>query len=265
MSVISVSYNFVRNACGGPLLGIIIGIFGSFWLRRVIRDDVLTTIITFVLCYILFWLAEFTFIHVSGILAIVSLGLFMSAFGKTNIYSESEHAVHTIWSFVQYACETLIFLLTGILIGTEMFTGETYSTMDWIRLFAFWILCNVMRYVMVFTFLPFIKCFGYGINNRELMVLCYGGLRGALGITLALMVSVDSDLPKRLRKLTLFYMAGTAFLTLILNGTTCRSIVEYVKMVECPPIKTKILKNSLRDLILSSNKKEDELKSNKYF
>lgn len=100
MSMVAVGFNFVRNACGGPLLGIIVGIFGSFWLRRVIRDDVLTSIITFVLCYILFWLAEFTAIHVSGILAIVSLGLFMSAFGKTNIYSESEHAgTHLIFNF----------------------------------------------------------------------------------------------------------------------------------------------------------------------
>ena len=65
-------------------------------------------------------MAEFTFLHVSGILAIVVLGLFMSAFGKVNIYSESEHAggfflyifvdifiiiiylflVHTVWSFI---------------------------------------------------------------------------------------------------------------------------------------------------------------------
>ena len=37
-------------------------------------------------------MAEFTFIHVSGILSIVVLGLFMSAFGKTNIYAESEHS-----------------------------------------------------------------------------------------------------------------------------------------------------------------------------
>ena len=56
------------------------------------RDDVLTALITFITCYILFYLAEFTFIKVSGILGIVTLGLFMSAFGKTNIYSESEHA-----------------------------------------------------------------------------------------------------------------------------------------------------------------------------
>lgn len=91
--------NLARIAGGGPILGFIMGLIGSLWLRRVIRDDVLTSTITFICCYIVFYFAEFTFFHVSGILAIVVLGLFMSAFGKTKIYPESEHAVHTVWSF----------------------------------------------------------------------------------------------------------------------------------------------------------------------
>ncbi len=84
--------NFIRIAVGGPLLGLIAGLIGSLWLRRIIRDDVLTSTVTFVCCYICFYVAEFTFLHVSGILSICVLGLFMSAFGKTKIYSESEHA-----------------------------------------------------------------------------------------------------------------------------------------------------------------------------
>jgi len=65
----------------------------------VIRDEVLTSVITFFTCYIVFYMAEFTFLGVSGILSIVVLGLFMSAYGKTSISTDSEHAVHTIWSF----------------------------------------------------------------------------------------------------------------------------------------------------------------------
>jgi len=83
----------------------------------VIRDEVLTGIITFFTCYICFYFAEFTFLGVSGILSIVVLGLFMSAHGKTSISTDSEHAVHTVWSLIQWACETIIFLLTGVIIG----------------------------------------------------------------------------------------------------------------------------------------------------
>ena len=84
--------SFIRIACGGPILGFVFGFISSLWLRRIIRDDVLISTITFFTCYIAFYMAEFTFLHVSGILAIVVLGLFMSAFGKVSIYPESEHA-----------------------------------------------------------------------------------------------------------------------------------------------------------------------------
>lgn len=171
------------------------GLIGSLWLRRVIRDDVLTSTITFIACYIVFYFAEFTFFHVSGILAIVVLGLFMSAFGKTKIYPESEHAVHTVWSFAQYGCETIIFLLTGVLIGVEMMDKSTITSADWVKMFVFYLCMIVMRFVMVGTFWKLLQSHGYGLSKAEFWVLIWGGLRGALGLTLALMVGVDQELP----------------------------------------------------------------------
>lgn len=78
---------------------------------------------------------------------------------------------------------------------------------------------------MVGMFLPILRNTGYGLTNKEFYVVVWGGLRGALGITLALMVAVDEELPIRLRELTLFYMSGMAALTLIVNGTTCKALV----------------------------------------
>lgn len=75
---------------------------------------------------------------------------------------------------------------------------------------------------MVVTFMPILQKYGYGLNKKEFIVLIYGGLRGALGLTLSLMVGVDTELPMKLRQLCIFYMAGTATLTLLINGTTCR-------------------------------------------
>ena len=72
---------------------------------------------------------------ISGIIALVTLGLFMSAFGKTRISSEADHAVHTFWFIINYiyvkikiskrkyivfCAETVIFLLAGILVGIDV-------------------------------------------------------------------------------------------------------------------------------------------------
>jgi NhaP-type Na+/H+ or K+/H+ antiporter len=75
---------------------------------------------------------------------------------------------------------------------------------------------------MIWIFKPCLKRSGYGMSNKEFVVLTWGGLRGALGLTLALLVGVDERLDFRLRELTLFYMAGLATLTLLINGTTCK-------------------------------------------
>ena len=99
---------------------------------------------------------------------------------------------------------------------------ENITLRDWISLLIFYILMMLMRAVMVLIFLPLIRTYGYGLNKKEFIVLVYGGLRGALGLTLALMVYVDETLDQRLRELTIFYMAGIATLTILLNGTTSK-------------------------------------------
>lgn len=101
-SFVGVVSNFVRLSIGGPILGILSGLVLCWWMKKIIRDTVLSIIITFIITYLCFYIAEFTWVKVSGILSIVSLGLFFSAVGKRKIYPESEHALHNVWSTIQY-------------------------------------------------------------------------------------------------------------------------------------------------------------------
>lgn len=48
---------------------------------------------------------------------------------------------------------------------------------------------------MVATFYKILSKHSYGLSYGEFWVLIWGGLRGALGLTLALMVAVDEELP----------------------------------------------------------------------
>lgn len=57
---------------------------------------------------------------VSGIVALVSLGLFLSNFGKTKISKEAHHTVQTFWKYIVYAAESTIFLLAGLLVGVKV-------------------------------------------------------------------------------------------------------------------------------------------------
>jgi NhaP-type Na+/H+ or K+/H+ antiporter len=89
VSVGGVLFNFVRLSVGGPLVGVLCGLGISYWVKRIIRDNVLSVTVMVVGAYFCFYIAELTFLKVSGILAIVTLGLYMSAVGKRKIYPES--------------------------------------------------------------------------------------------------------------------------------------------------------------------------------
>ena len=54
-SFTGVIFSFVRVALGGPLLGMVIGFVMSYWMKRIIRDPVLSINITFVGAYLCFY------------------------------------------------------------------------------------------------------------------------------------------------------------------------------------------------------------------
>lgn len=122
-------------------------------------------------------------------------------------------------------------------------------------MFLFWFLMIGLRTLMVLTFFPILKRSGYGLTKKEMVVLIYGGLRGALGLCLSLIIGVDDELSDRFRQITVFYMCGMAMMTIIVNGLTCGKVVNYVEMISYPEIKRKLLKRCVKDVLSSTQKK----------
>lgn len=144
-----------------------------------------------------------------------------------------------------------------MIVGVKMIDKTTITGLDWLKMLAFWILMILSRVIMVLTFYPFLKRSGYGLTRKELVVLIYGGLRGALGMCLSLFVGVDDSLRLRFRELTVFYMCGMAMLTIIVNGLTCNKLVAYIEMIKVPEIKSKLLQRCLKRVLEST---QDKLK-----
>lgn len=94
-----------------------------------------------------------------------------------------------------------------------------------------------------------------------MIVLVYGGLRGALGLTLSLIVTLDEDIPHRFRELTVFFTCGIAVLTIVVNGLTCEKIVNALGMVSYPHIKRKLLSKCVRDVLHNTQNKFRQLRN----
>lgn len=93
MSVGDVIVKFLRLAFGGPAFGIACAIVVNTWLKRLYKEPILETNLTIMSCYLIFYVAESTVVHVSGVLALCFFGLWMSKTGRTKFSSTSHEAL----------------------------------------------------------------------------------------------------------------------------------------------------------------------------
>lgn len=162
------------------MFGIICGFLTSQLLSKIFNNFVLEVNTTISVCYIMFYFAEFTNLHFSGILALVALGLYMTYSGKTKISIESQHALHHVWGYVGFVAETLIFILSGIIIGDRFIGGSQYDMhkdtdgklhdpiglKDLLKVFAAYLMLTFIRFFCIMLFWPCLKRMGYGMTFK---------------------------------------------------------------------------------------------------
>jgi NhaP-type Na+/H+ or K+/H+ antiporter len=235
---------FIRVAAGGTLVGLIFGWITLSWVRKVFNDALIEITVIIAAAYLTFFVAEH-FLHVSGVLGLVALGLVMASVGRTRISPEVEHFLHEFWELAAFMANTLIFLIVGVVIANRMhFTGRNI-----LGLFIIYVGIHIVRAIVIAVLYPFMKRAGYGLTVKNAYVLWYGALRGAVGLALALIVAGENAIPQAIRDDFLFYTAGLVTLTLLINATTIKFLVEGLGLTQIAPAKALMMlmaKNYLR-------------------
>jgi solute carrier family 9 (sodium/hydrogen exchanger), member 10/11 len=181
-----------RLSCGGPVVGIVIGALTSMFLASFTYNDLQSEVtLTVVCCYSCFLVAEGTDLHVSGVLAVVFAGLYLSFYGRGNISVKVEHSLHAFWHMAEYIADTLIFFVAGVVMANKLFS-DSIGVRDWANLFMLFGALQVVRALNVLMCWPVLKQ-GYGVSWQEGVVLTAGGLRGAVGLCLGLVVEEIDD------------------------------------------------------------------------
>jgi len=69
---------------------------------------------------------------------------------------------------------------------------------------------------------------GYGMSFKQIILSTYAGLRGAVGLSLALIVAASPGIDRYVQDLVLLDVGGIALLTLLINATTTGHLVKYL-------------------------------------
>ncbi|OIW18087.1 hypothetical protein TanjilG_08557 [Lupinus angustifolius] len=107
---------------GAVGIGVAFGIASVLWLGFIFNDTVIEISLTLAVSYIAYFTAQ-EGAAVSGVLTVMSLGMFYSAFARTAFKGESQQSLHHFWEMIAYFANTLIFILSGVVIAESILGG----------------------------------------------------------------------------------------------------------------------------------------------
>ena len=240
---------------------ILSSIIGYFVARLVIwsvtyinQDDMVQNSAIILSAYGIFILTQF-YMGVSGVIALVVFGLTFTYVGKPQLKPAINSFMEHFWKLLTYIANTLIFLIVGIVIAEKVeFNWTTFA-----MAIVIYLALNIIRFVMITLLYPMMKRLGYGLNKRESIILTWGGLRGALAMTLALMVSYTPVIPEVIRGQILFFTASIVTLTLTINATTMRWLLHRMGLIHSSSARIQMEYNIQKSLRESSERYMEEL------
>lgn len=220
---------FIREVGLSTLLGFLLARIVIWFITRINSEEMVQNSVIILAAYLTFILSQY-YLGVSGVIALVAFGLTVTYVGKPRLKPQVNTFMEHFWELLTYIANTLIFILVGVVIAEKVdFSWGALGV-----LILIYIALNLIRFAMIMLLYPVMKRLGYGLTRRESVILTWGGLRGALAMTLALMVSYTPAIPEDIRSQVLFFTAGIVTLTLCINATTMRALLNRLGLTHVP-------------------------------
>ncbi|KAI2501690.1 sodium/hydrogen exchanger family-like protein [Fragilaria crotonensis] len=153
-------------------------------------------------------------------------------------------------ALVEHMLNTVLFTLGGLVWGeviSNVTPGEQFTGKDWGYLFVLYIFLMLIRCFLMFSCYPITASIGLGTNLQETVFSSFAGLRGAVGIALAIFLDNlvgMQDIPFYANEVNrLFgFVGGIAFLTLTVNATLSGPLLRKLGLADKAAIRQKVFK-----------------------
>ncbi|MDQ6954243.1 MAG: cation:proton antiporter [Mariprofundaceae bacterium] len=202
---------------GGAVLGLILGLFFSEWMRLLSGNPSGILVLSIILAYVSFITAEH-FLHISGVMAVVGASLCLGVYGITRIPHHAGEYLRESWEFLAYVSNALLFLLVGLSINLQSLSEHFLHILLAIALVL------LSRIPSVYILLPLtLRSFHLPqVKMSDKHIMWWGGLKG--GLAIAIVLSLPEDLP--LRQLLLDMTLGVVLFTLLINAPTIKPFMN---------------------------------------
>ncbi|GHN02844.1 Na+/H+ antiporter [Cytophagales bacterium WSM2-2] len=227
--------NFFYVAIIGIVIGLILGQLFK-WIHMITPDNpVNDTTLTFIAPYTAYLLAEQ--IHVSGVLSVVSCGLFLSWNSSKIFKHQSRLSSYSVWETVIFILNGLIFILIGLQLPVVLKHIKDHSFATLLLYGSIISVATiVLRIIWVYPGAYIPRWFSKKIREREprpdmrsVTVVAWSGMRGvvSLAAALALPLTVNNH-PFPHRDLIIFLTFSVIFATLVIQGISLPKLVKWL-------------------------------------
>jgi hypothetical protein len=264
---LSVMTFLLEKALMAFALGLFIG-YGFFgWMRLVSNrfdhsSSMIQITLTICCAYWSFILVEGV-LGLSGVLGTVGSSLVLAHHMWPHVVSEE--SMHHVWETIESLGNIIVFFLAGSITG---FIVVDIDPLDMVRLVVIYIVLLVIRATLFFVSRPLLRLLHADkkpVSWEDAVVMTWGGLRGAVGLALAIQVNNDRapakgadgeatldacpQIAKKDAERLLFFVSGIAFLTTLINATTAPHLVTRLGITALPAARQKLLKMFHQQLV----------------
>jgi Na+/H+ antiporter len=231
---------FVMVTVMGIFIGLVIAQI-IFYVHKLFSTTTnIATALTLITPYIMYLTAEH--FHYSGVLAVVSGGLFLSSRSKEILNHKARLQSSGVWHTLAFILNGLIFILIGLQLPSIVNGLKYYSFQEAIRygliisgliilIRLVWLFCTT--YIPIFVSRKFRES-PIRPNWKEVFLVGWAGMRGVISLASALAIPVTladgNEFPER--DLVLFISFVVILVTLVLQGLSLPWIIKKLKLDE---------------------------------
>ncbi|WP_210205560.1 cation:proton antiporter [Ochrobactrum soli] len=160
-------------------------------------------------------------LHASGVVAVVTAGLVIGAYGPTRLSPSNWKHLDVVWGQIAVLAGAVVFLLAAVQVPDLL---SLMNEADMVYLAVIVLAALVARAIVMFGIFPLLSTAGLSrpVDHRYKLAIVWGGLRGAVTLVLALALAQNEALPPSERQFVAALAAAFVLVSLFFNGLTLR-------------------------------------------
>ncbi|NLI27565.1 MAG: cyclic nucleotide-binding domain-containing protein [Acetobacter sp.] len=192
------------------------------------------TTLTVALPYIVYITCD-EVLGISGVVATAAAGLTLSVYGPSTFRPETWRFLNELWQQLVFWAGSLVFVLASMLVPHLLLGLNRWDVFLILVASAAGL---IARASVVFGMLPLLTLTRLAppVPTPFKVTMVWGGLRGAITLALALAVTENPHVSTPVAHFVGIIATGFVLITLLVNGTTLRSLVLFFRLDELSPI-----------------------------